>query len=140
MCLQSLPLKMKYQLFTIASELSVPEVTFYGIELSNEPLDVFSQWTDWKKCRWCLDEEPGPFPKTAHRLFGMKYCWISQNITLYCVSNRSLKVQRGKIPPNRIYPELVKNGGYVAVLKLDGCFGPINFASQYAIVLCFVER
>lgn len=131
---------MKYQLFSIAAEFSVPEVALYWIELPDEPLDVFSQWTDWKKCGWCLYEEPGPLPKTAHRLFWMKYCWILQNITLYCVSDRPLKVQCGKIPLDRIYPELVKNGRYVAVLKLNGCFGPINFASQYAIMLCLVER
>ena len=139
MCLQSLPLKMKYQLFSIAAEFPVPEVALYGIKLADEPFDIFSPRTDRKKRGWCFDEESGPFRKATDCSFWVKHCRVSRDITLDRINDCRLKVLRGKISLDRLRPKSVKDRRYIAVLKFNGCFGPIDLASQDAIMLGLVE-
>ncbi len=61
-------------------------------------------------------------------------------MTLDRINDCRLKVLRGKIALDRLHSKYVKNGRYIAVLEFNGCFGPIDFASEGAIMLCLVER
>lgn len=39
---------MQYQFFTIAPELSIPEVTLYGIKFADEAFDILTARSDRK--------------------------------------------------------------------------------------------
>ena len=110
---------MKYQLFAIAPELSVPEVALYGIKLTDKTFDIFSLRSERKEIWWRLDEECGPFRETVDRVFWMECAEVMRKITVDRRDDRFLVVRGRLIPFNLREPEFLKHCRNVLMLEFD---------------------
>jgi hypothetical protein len=124
--MQALLLELEDSFLAFVTQPSIPKVPLSRIIFSNETFNNFRRWCFGLKLRRGFNEELWPFVQPADNIFGMLRCGMACHISVDRIDDGILEMSSRLVPVDPRQLELLKDGGNVVVLELDGAIAPLN--------------